>query len=314
MRSVILNEPGPVNCLTEVEVPVPSLSDDEVLILTKAIGINPIDVKTRKGKGLYESLRATGPVVPGWDVSGIVAETGSKVTTFRKGDEVFGMVNFPGHGKTYAEYVAAPAGHLTLKPASVSHAEAAAASLAALTAWQVIKYAGVVRPGSRVLIHAAAGGVGHYAVQMAHQLGAWVAGTASAENSDFVLSLGAGMHIDYKKVNFEEVLGDIDFVLDTIGDEYTSRSFRVMKPGATIVCIPSGTSPDIEEKAAVAGLRGSHFRVHSDGNDMKEIAAMLAAGTLRSVVSRIFPFSAIRDAHLQIETGKTRAKIVVIPD
>jgi NADPH:quinone reductase-like Zn-dependent oxidoreductase len=311
MKAIVLKEPGGPESLILTDIPVPEISDYEVLVSVKAIGINPVDIKTRKGKGLWGVLKEFDPVIIGWDLSGIVTKAGSKVSAFRKGDEVFGMVNFPGHGKTYAEYVAAPAVHLALKPSTVSHEEAAAASLAALTAWQVLKYKPGIKKGDRVLIHSAAGGVGHYAVQMAKHLGAWVAGTASGKNRDFILGLGADQHIDYEKQNFEDHLNDMDFVLDTIGDGYSDRSFNVLKPGGTIVCIPSGTSEDLTQKASKRGLNGYHFRVQASGDDMKEIAGMLERGILRSVVSKTFTFEEIRAAHLQIETGRTRGKIVV---
>jgi NADPH:quinone reductase-like Zn-dependent oxidoreductase len=314
MRTIVMKAPGDADNLVLTETPVPAISGYEVLIKTQAAGINPIDIKTRKGKGLYESLRHEKPLILGWDVSGTVVETGNKVTLFRTGDEVFGMVNFPGHGKAYAGYVAAREDHLALKPARISHPEAAAASLAALTAWQVVRHTAEINAGSRVLIHSAAGGVGHFAVQMAKHLGAWVAGTASSVNREFILSLGADKHIDHRSEKFEEVLSNMDFVLDTIGDEYTFRSFRVMKPGASIICIPSGTSPGIGERAAELGLKGAHFRVRSDGSHMTEIAGLLASGALKSIVSAIFPFSSVREAHKLIETGRTRGKIVIIPD
>jgi NADPH:quinone reductase-like Zn-dependent oxidoreductase len=313
MKAIILKGFGGVENLVITSIPLPSISDNEVIVEVKAIGINPIDVKTRKGKGLAGALKEFDPVILGWDISGIITGIGAKVSSMKKGDKVFGMINFPGHGKAYAEYVAAPEAHLALKPSGTSHQEAAAASLAALTAWQVLKYNAGIKKGDRVLVHSAAGGVGHYAVQMAKHLGAWVAGTASALNREFVLSLGADQHIDYEQQNFEELLHDLDFVLDTIGGDYTDRSFKVLKPGGNIICIPSGTSADISEKAQALGLKGSHFRVQSNGENMQEIANLLDKGILKSIVSQSFKFSEIRDAHLQMETGKTRGKIVVVP-
>ena len=314
MKSVILTAPGEIENLVYTEIPVPEISDDEVLVETRAIGVNPIDVKTRKGKGMYPALQNENPLIPGWDVSGTVVRKGKNVLNFRLGDEVFGMVNFPGHGRAYAEFVAVPWNHLSLKPANITHAEAAASSLAALTAWQVLKYKSGIRKGSRVLIHAAAGGVGHFAVQMARHLGARVAGTASAQNREFVVSLGADQFIDYETSRFEDQLEDLDFVLDTIGNDYTGRSLNVLAKGGTIICIPSGTSPDIAEKASARGFTGDHFRVRSDGNDMSEIASLLEKGILRPYVSGSFTLDQVREAHLRMETGKTRGKIVMVPD
>ncbi|MBK8883368.1 MAG: NADP-dependent oxidoreductase [Bacteroidales bacterium] len=313
MKAIILKGFGGAENLAIEELPIPEMSENEVIVNVKAIGINPIDIKTRKGKGLAGALKDFNPIILGWDISGIIAHTGTKVNLLHKGDEVFGMINFPGHGKAYSEYVAVPENQLALKPSNITHEEAAAASLAALTAWQILKYNAGIKKGDKVLIHSAAGGVGHYAVQLAKHLGAWVAGTASGKNRDFVLNMGADRHIDYENENFEELLHDIDFVLDTIGGGYSDRSFKVLKPGGTIICIPSGTSEDITEKAAGKGLKGYHFRVQSDGSHMKEIADLLEKGIVKSCISGIFKFEEIQAAHLQIETGRTRGKIIVAP-
>jgi len=293
-------------------VPLPVVLDNEVLVKVKAISINPVDIKTRLGKGQADRLKDFKPIILGWDISGIVAETGRLVTSFKKGDEVFGMVNFPGHGKAYAEFVSAPEEHLALKPDIVSHEEAAAASLAALTAWQILKEKATIKPGDKVLIHAAAGGVGHFAVQMARYLGAYVIGTASGTNRDFVLSLGASEHIDYQVQHFEDVLNNMDFVLDTIGGEYMDRSMNVLKPGGTIFCIPSGACENIAEKAKARGFNGSTFRVHSNGENMKEISDLLQKRLVKSYISKRYSFDEIPSAHLQIETGKTKGKVVVV--
>jgi NADPH:quinone reductase-like Zn-dependent oxidoreductase len=311
MKAIILKGFGGVENLVKAEIPVPELSDNEVLVKVKAIGINPVDIKTRKGMGMAGILKDFDPIILGWDISGIIVMTGNKATMFKNGDEVFGMVNFPGHGKAYAEYVNVPETHLTFKPANISHEAAAAASLAALTAWQVLKEKANIRQGDRVLIHSAAGGVGHYAVQMARHLGAWVSGTASGKNKDFVLSLGASLHIDYEKHGFEDILHDMDFVLDTIGGDYADRSLKVLKPGGSIVCIPSGASEDIAEKAAAKGMTGYRFRVHSDGGDMKEISGLLEKGIVKSFISKTFSLDEIRASHNHIETGKTKGKIVI---
>jgi NADPH:quinone reductase-like Zn-dependent oxidoreductase len=312
MKAIILNGFGSVENLVETNIPVPIVTDNEVLVKVKALSINPVDIKTRSGRALASRLKEFNPIILGWDISGIVSETGRSVTSFKNGDEVFGMVNFPGHGKAYAEYVVAPETHLTLKPANISHEEAAAASLAALTAWQILKEKAGIKPGDKVLIHSAAGGVGHYAVQMSKHLGAYIIGTASGKNRDFVLSLGASDHIDYEKQRFEDVLHEIDFVLDTMGGDYIDRSLKVLKPGGTIISIPSGAIENIGEKARAKGMNGYPFGVKSNGIDMKEISDLLEKGIVKSYISNIFLFNEIQSAHLQIETGKTKGKVVVI--
>lgn len=315
MKAIILKDFGGPENLVSTEIPVPDISENEVLVQVKAISVNPVDYKTRVGKNrLASSLREFSPIILGWDISGIVKRTGENVKLFKDGDEVFGMVNFPGHGKAYAEYVAAPEAHLTMKPSNISHAEAAAATLAALTAWQIFKERIILKPGDKILIHAAAGGVGHYAVQMAKYLGAEITATASAENRDFVLGLGAVRHVNYQNEKFEDVIHDMDWVFDGIGGDYTDRSLKVLKPGGTIVTLPSGTSPQVSEKARAMGLNGYSFFVKSDGNDMKEIAGFLEKGIIKSHISGTFKLDEIRSAHRQIETGKTRGKIVVLMD
>lgn len=312
MKAIVLHDSGGTENLVLEEAPVPLITNEEVLIEVKSAGINPIDVKTRSGKGLYGMLKDETLLILGWDISGIVTETGKNVTTFKKGDEVFGMVNFPGHGKAYAEYVAAPAAHLALKPLTISYNEAAAASLAALTAWQALKAHANIQKGQKVLIHAAAGGVGHYAVQIAKHYGAYTIGTASAVNRNFVLSLGADEFIDYKAAPLEEQVSDIDFVLDTIGGDSIDHSLKVMKKAATIVSIPSGLNEAVMDKAGAKGMNGYTFKVRSNGNDMKEIANLLEKAIVKSHVSRAFSFVDMAKAHKQIETGRTRGKVVVV--
>jgi len=311
MKAIILKGFGGVENLEKTELQLPVLSDNEVLVKISSFSINPVDIKTRLGRGQSSRLKEYNPIILGWDISGTITNTGKFVTSFKIGDEVFGMVNFPGHGKAYAEYVSAPEAHLARKPANITHEEASAASLAALTAWQILKEKVHIRQGDRVLIHSAAGGVGHYAVQMAKHLGAYVIGTASARNKEFVLSLGASEHVDYQEQSFEKVVRNIDFVLDSMGGEYIDRSLKVLNSHGKIISIPSGTSDSVKEKANALGLAGDTFRVQSDGKNMKEISEMLEEGVLKSYVSKTFTFDDIQAAHLQIESGKTRGKIVV---
>lgn len=313
MKAIILKDFGGVDQLQLVDVPVPVISASEVLIETKAISINPIDVKTRSGKGIAPLIKDQMPAILGWDISGVVSKVGESVSQFKVGDEVFGMIAFPQLGKAYAEYVAASADELTLKPKNVSHNDAAPATVAALTAWQALTLFAEIKPGDRVLIHAASGGVGHYAVQLAKHLGAYVIGTSSAANRDFVLSLGADEHIDYKNQAFEEVLDRIDFVLDSIGGEYIDRSLQVMNNGGTIVCIPSGLNETVVEKAAASNKHGFTMRAKSSAEDLAMIGELLAKGTLRSHVDKVYSFKDMALAHQQIESGRTVGKIVLTP-
>ena len=311
MKAIILKGFGGVENLVKEDIPVPEINDNELLVEVRAFSINPVDIKTRNGKGQAEKLKEQLPMILGWDISGTVIKTGKSVSDFKKGDQVFGMINFPGNGRAYAEYVAVPESQVALRPSDISFVDAAAASLAALTAYQVIYRKLNVGQNDRILIHSAAGGVGHFAVQFARNRGAFIAGTASASNRDFILDLGASMHIDYENEKFEEILKDMDFVLDTIGGYYVDRSLKVLKTGGSIITLPSGTAESTKEKADLAGMTGSSFLVRSNGGDMKEIAYLLGTKRIKSEVSSIYSFDEIKQAHLQIESGKTRGKVVV---
>jgi NADPH:quinone reductase-like Zn-dependent oxidoreductase len=222
------------------------------------------------------------------------------------------LVNFPGIGNAYAEYVAASETHIALKPQNITHEEAAAATLAPLTALQVFRDKGVIKGGERVLIHAASGGVGHYAVQIAKQLGAYVIGTSSAANRDFVLSLGADEHIDYKTQALQEATGDIDFVLDGLGVESILKSIDVTKEGGKISSIISqSNTPEVIAKAAQKHVITDTYFVHSNRVDMKILADWLQSGVIKSHVSQKNKFEQMAEAHQQIESGRTIGKIVV---
>lgn len=313
MKAIVLEKFGSIENLKFREVDKPIIKFNEVLVRVKAISINPIDAMVRANKApLADMLAKEMPLILGWDFSGIVEEIGSKNSKFKIGDEVFGMVNFVGHGKAYAEYVAVPIDQIAFKPTNISHEEAAAATLAALTAWQAFTSYGKLRQNDRVLIHAASGGVGHYAIQMAKYLGAYVIGTSSAKNRDFILDLGADEHIDYKATNFEDKLSNVDFVLEAIGKTSFQKSVSVLKKFGTIVVLPSGYTNEDKLAAEAKYLHGSYFMsVYSSGEDMKIIADLLEKGIIKSVISQIFSFEDIHNAHRQIEKGNTVGKIVI---
>jgi NADPH:quinone reductase-like Zn-dependent oxidoreductase len=312
MKAIILTDAGSADKLEMTDLPKPEINDRQVLIQSKAISVNPVDAKVRIGKSLYNELRSQNPfIIPGWDVSGVIVETGKSVTEFKPGDEVFGMVNFPGHGKAYAEFVAAPIEHIALKPGTITHEEAAAATLAALTAWQALVTNAKVSNGQKIVIQAASGGVGHYAVQIGKFLGAYVIATSSIDNKDFTMSLGADEHIDYKKHPIDTVVTDADFVLDPIGGENIDPSLNAVKKGGTVIMLPSFFKEEIRVKASAKGVNGYYFTVKSSGDDMRQLATLLENGIVRSHVSKRFSFDQMKDAHLQIESGRTVGKIVV---
>lgn len=311
MKAIQLNGFCGVENLELTEMDRPEVAPGQVLIESKAISINPVDVKTRLGKGVAAQIRDHLPAVIGWDIAGTIVEVGADVDIFTKGQEVFGMIAFPSSSKTYAEYVLANAGELTIKPRIVSPEEAAAASLAALTAWQALTVHGRFQPNDRVLIHAASGGVGHYAVQIAKYFGAHVIATSSAANRSFVKSLGADEHIDYKTQRFEEVLRDVDFVLDSLGGENIDRSIKTMKKGGTIVSLPTGLNESVSEKAEAAGMTGKAVRVRPNGNDMKSIAELMAERKIKSHIDKRYDFEDLALAHAHVESGRTVGKVVL---
>jgi NADPH:quinone reductase-like Zn-dependent oxidoreductase/predicted SnoaL-like aldol condensation-catalyzing enzyme len=311
MRAISQDTYGPPDVLKETVLPKPAPGVSEILVAVHASGVNPTDWWNRA-----RSLTVTKmPLVLGWDVSGVVEAVGMGVTLFKPGDEVFGMLPYPGGVGAHAEYVTAPARAFTHKPAGIDHVHAGALPLAALTAYQALVDTAGVRAGQRVLIHAAAGGVGHLAVQIAKSRGAYVVGTASAAKHDFVRSLGADDVIDYQNVDFAEVLSDIDVVLDPISRDSAARarSVAVLRPGGTLVSIlPVPIDP--AELAAIAGrgIRYESLLVEADHGGMRAIAALVEAGALRAHVEATFPLAEAAKAHALGETGRTSGKIVLI--
>jgi NADPH:quinone reductase-like Zn-dependent oxidoreductase len=313
MKAIILNEAGSVDNLQYIETSKPTIKSDEVLVKTISLSINPVDYKVRSSDGaLNWILGADRPAIIGWDLSGTVVEVGDDVTDFKVGDDVFGMANFPGKGNAYAELVAVPASHLTLKPINVTHQEAASATLAALTAWQTLVEKGNVKKGDKVLIHAASGGVGHYATQIAKHFGAYVIGISSTKNREFVLQNGADQHIDYTTENFQDLASDVDFVLDTLGGDTILKSLDIIKQGGTIVSIASSNLSNEElEKAKSKNVNLSFSLVQSSGENMLQLSQLMEKGILKSHVSKTFTFDQMGEAHLYLEKGRTVGKIVV---
>lgn len=311
MQAYLLHKAGGVDHLILSDIERPTPKADEVLIETKAISINPVDVKIRELPDLLDQVYGTDrPLILGWDIAGVITEIGQEVAGFKVGDKVFGLVNFPGDGNAYAEYVAAPAAQLAKTPDNISFEQAAATTLAALTALQMLSPR--IKAGDKVLIHAGSGGVGHYAVQIAKHLGAYVISTSSADNRDFVLSLGADEHIDYKTQDFEEMVSDVDFVLDAIGGEVLEKSLRVTKDGKSIISLPT---PEFSDKAVnyakQHNIDVSFSSVTSSGADMQTLKKMLEDGTLKPHVSKTFAFANLADAHRQVASNRTVGKAVV---
>ncbi len=306
MQAVRFHSYGHPEVLLLEEVPRPTAGSDEVLVRVHAAGVNPLDWKVRAGH-LKDWLPHRLPLIPGWDVSGVVEALGPDVTAFKTGDAVYGMLDF-GRDGAYAEYVAAGIRTLALKPSSLDHVQAAAVPLAALTAWQSLFDSASLSAGQTVLIHGAAGGVGHFAVQFAKWKGAKVIGTASAGNASFLRELGADKVIDYRTTRFEAAVGDVDVVLDTIGGETQQRSWQVLKKGGILVATLGISSA---EAPGEHGVRGAGVSVHPDPAQLARIAALIDAGDLKPVIAAVLPLTEAARAHELSQTGHGRGKIVL---
>ena len=312
MKAIVLEKNGGIENFSTKEVEQPTAKDNEVVVAVKSISVNPVDYKVRAIEAVQEMICGQkGPIVLGWDIAGEVISKGSNVTKFDLGDKVFGMVNFPGVANAYAEQITSPEDHLAKIPESTSYPEAAATTLAALTALQALK--NNVSSGNKVLIHAGSGGVGHYAIQIAKNIGAHVATTCSAKNRDFVLSIGADQHIDYRTEAFEEVTSDLDFILDGTGnEEILLNSIKACREGGKIISLPSPEFSDAVKSAAEAkNIDLSFILVSSNGNDMNELSQLLADNVIKPHVSKTFDFANMGDAHSALETGRTVGKVIV---
>lgn len=308
MKAVVLSDWGDAGNFSVQEVPNPTIRANEVLVQVKAFGVNPADYKTRSGTAPY-SKQYSHPIILGWDMAGDVVDVGNAVTDFKPGDAVYGMVNFPNPGQAYAEYVAAPAADLALKPARLPYTQAAAAPLAVLTAWQGLTEHGHLQAGQTVLVQAASGGVGHLAVQLAKALGATVIGTASGKNAAFVRSLGVDEFFDYTTTDIGHTLNDIDLVFDTVGADTIFQSAEVLKPGGRLISIAYGAMDKVLAKRP--DITAERILVHTSGDDLRQINRLIDAGKLHIEVSEVLPAGLIADAHQQLESRRTTGKIVL---
>jgi NADPH:quinone reductase-like Zn-dependent oxidoreductase len=306
MRAIRQETLGGPEVLQEVTVPRPEPGVSQVLVRVRAAGVNPTDW----GHRAHQVFLGPPPFTLGWDVSGVVEAVGFGVTLFQPGDEVFGMLPYPHGAGSHAEYVAGPARAFALKPAGVDHVQAGALPLVALTAWQALVDTARVSPGQRVLIHAAAGGVGHVAVQIAKARGAYVIGTASAANHDLVRSLGADEMIDYHTADFAETVRDVDVVLDPMSGDYPARSLRTLRPGGRLVCLLPFPA-EAKAEAARLGLHAQTMLVEADHAGMTAIAGLAAQGLLRPVIAATFPLADAAKAHERGETRHVAGKLVL---
>jgi NADPH:quinone reductase-like Zn-dependent oxidoreductase len=303
MKAVQIHKFGGPEVLRLDDVPRPEPEANEVLVRVYAAGVNPVDWKIREGKMGKIPL----PSIMGSDFSGEVEALGPDVAEFRVGEAVFGSV--ADASGSYAEYALAPVSQMVEKPPGIEHVQAAAIPVPAMTAWQALFDEAKLRLGQKILIHAAAGGVGSFAVQFAKWKGAYVIGTASAPNADLVRSLGAHEFIDYRNTRFEDVVHDADVVLDTIGGDTQERSWKVLRRGGVMVSI---VQPPPEKTASAHGVRGIFMREDATrAEELSQIAQLVASGQIKVNVETVLTLREARKAQELSQSGHAHGKIVL---
>lgn len=309
MKAYLLYETGGIDKLIFGETRRPALKSGEVLIKVKAIGINPADAIYRSTPALIAHIFGEErPVIMGWDIAGEIVEKADNTDEFELGDAVFALLQNAGG---YAEFVAVHVGLLAHKPDNITFEEAAAAPMAGLLAWQSLVQGMNIKKGDKMLIHGAAGGVGHYAVQIAKYLGAEVIATSSGKNHHFVIALGADKHIDYQTENFWEVVKDVDFVFDTVGGATLEHSIDVTKSGGTIISILALAKEHLMSEAQAKNVNLSLRALQFNGEDLRAFADVMSKGVIKSYIAKTYPFTSMAEAHAQVETRRTAGKIVL---
>jgi len=316
MKAVRIHQYGSIDDVVLDDVPLPELEPDEVLVKVEAASVNPLDVKLISGN-LHAYFPLKMPYAVGTDLSGTVVDSGRLGVRWKEGDKVIGRLEpGPGNGSHYsrggafAEFAVVPARHLTSAPSTIDLAESAGLPTAAGTAWQALFEGAYLRPGQTVLVHAGAGGVGSFAVQLARYIGARVIATASAASEEAVRSLGADQVLDYRSTDFSCALHDVDVVFDTVGGETQSKSYLVLKPGGRLVTI---TSPPDQEQAKAHGVTTLRIGHESDAARLGLITGLCDAGALRVLIERSFPLDDARAALAHSASGRARGKILLRP-
>lgn len=307
MRAVRFHGYGEAGVLRCEDAPIPTPGDGELLVKVHAAGVNPADVQFRRGD--YQAFVPLPlPFIPGWDVAGTVVATGAGASGFELGERVFAMADMSRNG-AYAEYIALRACDVARAPARLPLEHAAGVPLAALTAWKALFDIAELRAGQSVLVHAGAGGVGQFAIQLAERAGARVIATASAPNHALLRRLGAEVLVDYRTADFAASLKDIDVVLDTVGGQTREKSWPVLRQGGILVAI--AMPPPDPAAAGRHGVRTAMVAVTPHGDRLAEIARLIDAGELEVMIDRQFPLDQAADAHRRIEQGHTRGKIIL---
>jgi NADPH:quinone reductase-like Zn-dependent oxidoreductase len=311
MRAMVIDGVGGAERIVARDVPRPHRVGNEVLIEVVAAGVNRCDEEAREGRG--DGVALTGSTsVPGHDFSGVVVETPYAAHPLRVGDAVYGMTAFPRGGGSYAPFVSVPAQSVTRRPATLSHVEAAGVPLAALSAWGMIVDLATAHEGQRILIHAAAGGVGHFAVQFASYFGAHVVATCSGRNSSWLRELGAAEVVDYAAAEFDRTVRDIDVVVNLLDDEDVARrSMSVVRPGGLFVHAPTASWDAVAAIAAEAGVRSTGFAVTPDAATLAVVSRLLDSGDVRVYIDDVYDLADAADAQRRLAQGHTRGKLVL---
>ncbi|WP_062232958.1 NADP-dependent oxidoreductase [Fictibacillus sp. FJAT-27399] len=308
MKAVVINEYGGRDQLVEKKVNDPKPGPKDILIEIHATSINPVDWKIREGY-LRDNLSFTFPIILGWDAAGVVKETGSSVTKFKPGDEIFTRPATERDG-TYAELLAADEELVAFKPKNLTYEEAASIPLVGLTAWQSLVEFAHIQEGQRVLIHAGGGGVGSFAIQLAKAKGAYVLSTGSKDSEEIIKESGADEFIDYKVKDFAEAIEPVDIVFDTIGGEVQHNSYKVIKPGGILVSI---VSPPVQKEATNHSVKAGFVFLDPDGDQLAEIGKLIEAGKIKPFVGETFPLTqeGVRKAHELSESHHAKGKIII---
>jgi len=304
MRAVVAYEYGAPDVLKLEQLPRPEPSEDEALVRVIASSVNPADPLTLSGKYAKE-FGTHLPLIPGYDIAGVVEKTGANVSKLKVGVAIYG---YPTFGGGWADYVTVKEWEVAEKPKSVTFVEAAAVPMGALTAWQALVDVAKLQSGQTILIHGGAGGVGSFAVQIAKARGARVIATASTANQDLLKQFGADVAVDYTKTRFEDIAKDVDAVLDPVGKETLARSYGVIKKGGIVMSLVARPDPAELHKH---GIRGAAISVHPDANDLAQIAQLIDAGKIKPIITQILPLSDAIKAQQQAATHHTRGKVVL---
>jgi NADPH:quinone reductase-like Zn-dependent oxidoreductase len=304
MRAVVAHEYGAPDVLKIEQIQRPEPNEDEALVRVIASSVNPADPLTLSGKYAKE-FGTHLPLIPGYDIAGVVEKTGANVTKLQIGDAVYG---YPTFGGGWADYVAVKEWEVAVKPKSLKFVEAAAVPMGALTAWQALVDVAKLQSGQTILIHGGSGGVGAFAVQIAKARGARVIATASTANQDLLKQLGADVAVDYTKTKFEDVAQEVDAVLDPVGKDTLARSYGVVKKGGIVMSLVARPDPTEVQKH---GIRGAGISSHADADDLTEVAQLIDAGKIQPVVTEVVPLTDAVKAQQQAATHHTRGKIVL---